>query len=73
MSLVFAGEPQAAYLTAGALKPIHAVLMHGILVLPLLALVASWTPWSERRQLHITIAASILYLVLSAAVIAVTV
>ena len=37
MVLVFRGNPQAAYATAGSLKPTHAVTMHAILVLPLLA------------------------------------
>lgn len=35
--LVVSGNPSAAYMTAGSLKPLHAVLMHGILVLPALA------------------------------------
>jgi hypothetical protein len=37
MSLVFTGDPQAAYLTGGSLKPTHAVTMHAVLVLPALA------------------------------------
>jgi hypothetical protein len=37
MRLVFGGDPQGAYATGGWLKPVHGVLMHGILVLPLLA------------------------------------
>jgi hypothetical protein len=48
--LVIAGTPASAYATGGWLKPVHAVLMHGILVLPLLALLLAKTPWSERRR-----------------------
>ena len=50
--LVFAGNPQAAYATGGWLKPVHGVLMHGILVLPLLAWLASAWRWSEAQQLR---------------------
>jgi hypothetical protein len=50
MRLVFAGDPQLAYATGGWLKPVHAVLMHGILVLPLLAWVISRTDWDKRAQ-----------------------
>ena len=32
MRLVFGGDPQRAYATGGWLKPVHAALMHGILV-----------------------------------------
>ncbi len=53
MRLVFAGNPQAAYLTGGSLKPTHAVTMHAILVLPLIAWVLSHTPLSERRQMWV--------------------
>ena len=48
--LVFAGDPQLAYATGGWLKPVHAALMHGILVLPLLAWLISRTHWDERAQ-----------------------
>jgi hypothetical protein len=50
MRLVFAGDPQGAFLTGGWLKPVHAVLMHGILVLPLLAWQISRTGWDEGTQ-----------------------
>ena len=36
--------------TGGWLKPAHAVLMHGVLVLPLLAWLVSRTGWEERTQ-----------------------
>jgi hypothetical protein len=44
------GNPQLAYATAGALKPVHAVAMHAILVLPALAWLLRFTGWSERRR-----------------------
>ena len=50
MPLVFGGHPQLAYETGGWLKPVHAVLMHVILVLPLLAWLVSTTGWNERAQ-----------------------
>jgi hypothetical protein len=50
MRLVFGGDPQLAYATGGWLKPVHAALMHGILVLPLLAWQISRTEWDERTQ-----------------------
>ncbi len=50
MRLVFRGDPQGAYATGGWLKPVHAVLLHGILVLPSLAWLISRTNWNERTQ-----------------------
>ena len=50
MRLVFSGEPQRAYATGGWLKPAHGVLMHGVLVLPLMAWLASKTGWDECTQ-----------------------
>jgi hypothetical protein len=50
--LVFKGDPQLAYATGGWLKPAHAALMHGILVLPLLAWWLSRTGWNERSQIR---------------------
>ena len=50
MRLVFGGDPQRAYATGGWLKLVHAALMHGILVLPLLAWQISRTDWDERAQ-----------------------
>jgi hypothetical protein len=69
MRLVFAGHPQAAYATAGALKPTHAVLMHGILVLPALAWLLSFAPWDERRRVLVVGAAAGLYALLVAIVV----
>jgi hypothetical protein len=52
MRLVFGGDPQGAYATGGWLKPVHGVLMHGILVLPLLAWLMARGNWDERSQLR---------------------
>lgn len=52
MLLVFGGSPQVAYATGGALKPTHAVTMHGILVLPALAWLLSFADLTERQRLN---------------------
>ncbi len=61
MSLVLAGHAQTAYATAGSLKPIHAVTMHAILVLPVLARLLSFADWPERRRVAAVLAAAGLY------------
>ena len=68
MMLVFAGNPAAAYATGGALKPTHAVTMHGILVLPLLAWLLSFADWSERDRLRVVLLVSTAYLVFASAI-----
>jgi hypothetical protein len=68
MVLVFAGEPQEAYATGGTLKPTHAVTMHAILVLPLLAWLMSWTDWNERRRLRVVLLATAGYAVFAGTV-----
>ncbi len=70
MTLVFAGDPQAAYATGGALKPIHGVTMHAILVLPGLAWALSFADWSERRRTAAVLVASTGYLAIVGAVAA---
>lgn len=64
MMLVFAGNPQAAYATGGALKPTHAVTMHAIFVLPVLAWLLSFVNWTERRRVAVVLVASAGYIVL---------
>ncbi|MEV6645056.1 hypothetical protein [Amycolatopsis sp. NPDC051371] len=51
------GDPQGAYTTAGSLKPLHAVAMHAILVLPALAWVLRFTRWPEAHRLRVVKAA----------------
>ncbi len=65
MSLVFAGNPQAAYATAGSLKPIHAATMHAILVLPALAWLLSFVNWAERRRVQVVVLGSVGYAILA--------
>ena len=60
--LVIAGSPQAAYLTGGWLKPVHGVLMHGILVLPVLAWLSTTSGRNESSQLRIVRAGVAMYL-----------
>jgi hypothetical protein len=66
MMLVFAGDPQAAYTTGGSLKPLHAVAMHAILVLPATAWLLSFANWSERRRVGFVLVASAGYVTLTA-------
>jgi hypothetical protein len=58
---VRSGDPQLAYLTAGALKPAHAVPMHAILIMPGLAWVLGRTKWPEAKQYQLVKLASIGY------------
>src|SRR5262245_2228496 len=73
MRLVFSGDPQRAYATAGWLKPVHAALMHGILVLPLLAWSISRTNWNERAQSRAVSTGIALYVLLVAAALVISV
>ena len=68
MMLVFAGDPQAAYATGGALKPIHGVTMHAILVLPGLAWLFCFADWSERRRVGAVLLAAAGYAVIASGV-----
>ncbi|WP_158886584.1 hypothetical protein [Amycolatopsis anabasis] len=62
------GDPQLAYTTAGALKPVHAVAMHAILVLPALAWLLRFAAWTERRRVVVVWAAIGAYALLIAVV-----
>lgn len=62
------GDPQLAYTTAGALKPLHAVAMHAILVLPALAWVLRFTRWPEAHRLRVVRVAVAADLVLTAVI-----
>ena len=61
--LVVVGNPGLTYASGGWLKPVHAVLMHGILVLPLLAWAISKADWDERTQARAVRAGMIVYAV----------
>ncbi len=45
------GNAELAYDTAGSLKPLHAVAMHAVLVLPALAWLLTHSGWDEGRRL----------------------
>jgi hypothetical protein len=53
ISAVRAGDADLAYTTAGAFKPIHAVAMHAILVLPGIAWVLGFTRWTDLLRLRV--------------------
>ncbi|WP_206184514.1 hypothetical protein [Thermoactinospora rubra] len=61
---VATGNAQLAYTVAGSMKPAHAVLMHGLLLLPALAAL----PLPEARRLRLVRLACLLYGVAAAAV-----
>jgi hypothetical protein len=63
-------EQQAAYASTGFLKPAHAVTMHAILVLPMLAWLTSFLPWSPARRLRTVAWATAGYTLMAAAVCA---
>jgi hypothetical protein len=62
------GDPQLAYTTAGALKPLHAVAMHAILVLPALAWVLRFTRWPEAHRMRVVVIAVVADAVLTAVI-----
>lgn len=47
--MVMSGDPQGAYATGGSLKLAHFAAMHGIVILPGLAWLASFTTWPDER------------------------
>jgi hypothetical protein len=47
------GNQQRAYEVVGFLKPVHAVSLHGVLVLPALAWLLSYTDWDEARRTRV--------------------
>ena len=62
-------DPQAAFDTAGFLKPAHAVTMHAILVIPGLAWLLNFTSWPETTRTRIVALGAGGYLLLSAVVV----
>jgi hypothetical protein len=62
------GHAQVAYTTAGALKPLHAVAMHAILVVPGLAWLLRFADWSESRRVRLVWTAIASYAVLTVVV-----
>ncbi|HEX5812361.1 MAG TPA: hypothetical protein VFY38_09685 [Pseudonocardia sp.] len=62
------GNAEPAYDTAGSLKPLHAVAMHAVLVLPALAWLLAHSGWDERRRLALVRVAVVADVVLTAVV-----
>ena len=62
------GQAQLAYDTAGSIKPLHAVAMHVVLVLPALAWLLAHTSWAEARRLRLVWVAVVADAVLTAVV-----
>lgn len=61
VSLQRSGSPEAAYDDAGSLKPAHATTMHAILILPAIAWLLSFTPWTERTRTRLVLSAALGY------------
>ncbi|MDQ0377766.1 hypothetical protein [Amycolatopsis thermophila] len=72
VTLARGGQPQLAYTTAGSLKPVHAVALHAILVMPALAWLLRYTSWPERRRTRTIQAAAVVYTLLIAGAIIVS-
>jgi hypothetical protein len=66
-TLMAQGQVQTAYATAGTFKPAHAVAMHGVLLLPALAWLLSFTTWGEDRRTRVIALAGTGYALLVAA------
>ena len=62
------GAARLAYDTAGSLKPLHAVAMHVVLVLPALAWLLAHTAWAEERRLRLVWVAVVADAVLTAVI-----
>jgi len=67
------GHQQLAYQVGGFLKPVHAVSLHGVLVLPALAWLLGRTGWSEPRRVRVVRLAVAGYALAIAAALAVSV
>jgi hypothetical protein len=63
---VVSGSQQLAYTVATSLKPAHAILMHGVLLLPALAWLLSQTEPSEQTRLRVVRLATWTYIAVSA-------
>jgi hypothetical protein len=63
-------DPQAAFETAGFLKPAHAVTMHAILVIPGLAWLLTFTTWPESVRMRVVQLGAAGYLLVTVVVVA---
>ncbi len=71
--LIKSGHRQAGYDTAGALKWVHGVTLHAILVLPALALLLAHRDWDEQHRFRAITTAIGLYSLATTAVLVITV
>ncbi|MFJ5218933.1 hypothetical protein ACIP98_29990 [Streptomyces sp. NPDC088354] len=55
------GHQEAAYHSTAPLKPLHAVSLHAVLVLPVLARLLSGTRWSEATRTRLVLLATAVY------------
>jgi len=72
VTLVNTGHQQLAYQLGGFLKPVHAVGLHGVLVLPLLAALLALTTWPESRRRRVVALAVAGYALLTVAALLVS-
>ncbi|MFF3560094.1 hypothetical protein ACFYXS_08665 [Streptomyces sp. NPDC002574] len=56
------GHQEAAYHSTAPLKPLHAVSLHAVLVLPALAWLLSRTRWSEATRIRLVLLATAVYI-----------
>ncbi|MEV5609668.1 hypothetical protein [Streptomyces sp. NPDC052225] len=63
VALTRAGHQEAAYHSTAALKPLHGVSLHAVLVLPVLAWLMTRTSWSDRAKNRVMYAAVGAYVV----------
>jgi hypothetical protein len=70
ISRALGGDQQAAYAVGGALKPAHAVTMHGVLVLPAMAWLLAQAGWPERRRVRVVWLAVAGYALLAGVIVA---
>lgn len=72
VTLVNTGHQELAYQLGGFLKPVHAVSLHGVLVLPALAWLLARTGWTESRRVRAVAAATGCYAAAIAAALAIS-
>jgi hypothetical protein len=70
ISRALGGDQQAAYAVGRALKPAHAVTMHGVLVLPAVAWLLARAGWPEDRRVRVVWLAVAGYALLAGVVVA---
>jgi hypothetical protein len=70
VTLVNTGHQQLAYQLGGFLKPVHAVSLHGVLVLPAVAWLLARSSWPEERRVRgVALTASVYAVAIAAALV----